>query len=679
MLDVDDAFPKDARYSKDTDADGLPDEYETANGLDPNNPADASADLDGDGLSNLDEFLAGSDIAADDQPPVVTAPAAVVVSSIGAYTNVTLGAATAIDAKDGTLTAIVDDAGPYAPGRHVLTWRATDAAGNEGMATQQVDVTPRVDLVGTSQLTAEGDTVHVTAKLNGEAVAYPVTVPYTLSGTATNGTDYFVSGTLDIANNLSASLDLAIANDSVAEGEETVVVTLGAPTNAVLGETTVHTVRIVETNLPPQLGLSIMQSGVPRATLVAGDGPVTMTLDIADPNPADTHTIDWSATDTSLVPNEGTASSTFTFDPSGLAEGTYAVHVTVTDDGNPSASASLVRLLHVVTTAPVLAAGVDTDGDGEDDATEGLKDGNGNGVDDYLEPTKDPNVLIARTGTRAMLQVRPGFALRLGRAAVASGSEAGIAFADVMSHGNDGGAAQNAADDRFNYPSGIYDFEVSGFAAAGDSTEVVIPLANALPADTTYRKYTATFGWQDFTVDAMNQVASAPGAKDACPAPGSSDYVPGLNAGDYCIELTLQDGGPNDADGAANGVVRDPGGAAVVATPPVVTVSGLSASNRTVSAGATNVVVTRLRVNSDSTDVTLSQITLKASGSGNDASDVHGVKLWVDVNGDGAVDSGDTEVGSGQYAGDNATLQLTLSSPFALPLGDTDFLVTYDF
>ena len=47
----------------DSDGDRMPDSWESAHGLDPDNPADANADDDGDGFSNLQEYLAGTDPA----------------------------------------------------------------------------------------------------------------------------------------------------------------------------------------------------------------------------------------------------------------------------------------------------------------------------------------------------------------------------------------------------------------------------------------------------------------------------------------------------------------------------------------------------------------------------------------------------------------------------------------
>lgn len=50
-----------AKVFIDSDNDGIPNDYEVAHGLNPNDPADAAKDADGDGFTNLEEFKAGTD------------------------------------------------------------------------------------------------------------------------------------------------------------------------------------------------------------------------------------------------------------------------------------------------------------------------------------------------------------------------------------------------------------------------------------------------------------------------------------------------------------------------------------------------------------------------------------------------------------------------------------------
>lgn len=64
--DAEDPFPLDARYKEDKDGDGIPDEYEEENNLSGEKRSDASEDSDNDGLSNLDEFIQGTDPLNED-------------------------------------------------------------------------------------------------------------------------------------------------------------------------------------------------------------------------------------------------------------------------------------------------------------------------------------------------------------------------------------------------------------------------------------------------------------------------------------------------------------------------------------------------------------------------------------------------------------------------------------
>jgi hypothetical protein len=83
----------------DTDNDGMPDDYEVSKGFNPNNPADAALDFDGDGATNLAEYLAGSD------PIDVTKPTLLSVRSTGTLNQVILTFSEDLDPATATAVA----------------------------------------------------------------------------------------------------------------------------------------------------------------------------------------------------------------------------------------------------------------------------------------------------------------------------------------------------------------------------------------------------------------------------------------------------------------------------------------------------------------------------------------------------------------------------------------------
>ena len=547
-----------ASAENDTDNDGIDDLFEVENGLDPN-ADDAEADADGDGRSNLDEYLEGKDPNVDDVKPVVTAPADVASGATGALTKVDLGEATASDALDGDLTPVADNPGPYAPGSYTVTWSATDAAGNIGMAMQSVVISPQVSMAPKGRV-AEGSDFIVKVILNGPAPAYPVEIPITLGGTAELDSDYTVSASsIMIESGRMGMMTIMVLSDEVEEGTESIEVTLGAPAaNAVLGSASMSMISIIETQEPPALKLSVSQGDQNGRKVAAEGGPVMVMLSIKDPN--GTHTVDWSASDNNLVATSEDSAMVFEFDPAALAEGGYEVSAIVTDSGIADQTFNIGVLIRVS------AEAVEADSDGD-------------GVPDSKDTSQETNVIAvdADAGT-ATVTADAGVKLIIGDAAQASGTS-GIAISEetIAASGADGGEAPSNGDDEdFNYPAGVYDFQVQDLPVPGQSVRLVIPVASGIPANAVFRKYTESGGWFDFVIDEGNGVASAPGEEGACPSVGSELFVAGLVEGDTCLQITVQDGGPNDADGSINGEYDDPSGIAEAAPVKVVIVPDTS-------------------------------------------------------------------------------------------------------
>src|SRR5262249_27191577 len=125
------------------------------------------------------------------------------------------------------------------------------------------DPTPTVQFTSASQSVSEGaGTATLTAQLSNPS-AWDVTVPFTVSGSATgNGLAYtMAASTLTIpAGSTTGTISVAVVDDSKDEADETVVVTLGTPTNATPGATSFETLTILDNDPPPQVAFNMDRS-----------------------------------------------------------------------------------------------------------------------------------------------------------------------------------------------------------------------------------------------------------------------------------------------------------------------------------------------------------------------------------------------------------------------------------
>lgn len=90
----------------------------------------------------------------------------------------------------------------------------------------------------------EGNNTTITATLSALPLSYPVTIPYTLSGTADSNDHNATNGTIEITSGLEGSLTISIKDDDLTESSETLIITMGTPLNATLGSNLVSTITI---------------------------------------------------------------------------------------------------------------------------------------------------------------------------------------------------------------------------------------------------------------------------------------------------------------------------------------------------------------------------------------------------------------------------------------------------
>lgn len=318
-------------------------------------------------------------------------------------------------------------------------------------------------------------------------------------------------------------------------------------------------------------------------------------------------------------------------------------------------------------------ADTDDDGDGLSDADEGSADSNGNRIPDDLDPYNSTSILIANGAY--VLRTVENLNLSLGDVAFAAGNASALVIAeDINGHFED----VLAEDNHYFFGSGIYDFQISGFSM-GSSVAVSIYLPEPLPANAVFLRYVNDHGWQLFIGNTANQLKSAAAVGGVCPDTESPSYVNGLLEGNDCVLIILEDGGPNDADGLADGLIEYLGAAAIVSIPePSITLHLNPLSVESFSNGDGEQVVLSFSLNSDSDDGEIEGLSLASRGALNEFSEIGAVRVYLDANNNGLAEESE-HLGQGNFAADNASLDIQFDSILPLGIGSTTFLVTYQF
>ncbi len=159
------------------------------------------------------------------------------------------------------------------------------------------------------------------------ASSKPVTVPYVQTGTALNPADYTIAPAASVlipAGSLSANIVISIVADSdEAEGDETILSTMGTPVNATKGAITVHTVLI-----QAKLNQPTVSFGIDSSSALESAGTATILVQLSNPWTA-TVTVPFSVIGgTALNPDDYTLSaSPLTFPVGGGTQQTILVTI----------------------------------------------------------------------------------------------------------------------------------------------------------------------------------------------------------------------------------------------------------------------------------------------------------------------------------------------------------------
>ena len=216
--------------------------------------------------------------------------------------------------------------------KHTLTITDNDSGGSTPQAS--------FEFLGSSATEGAGA---VNAQVNlSPAPQSPITITYTVGGTASSGSDYTrLSGSVQAsANATSVIIPVSITDDGLVEGDETVVLTLTSGTGYELGSTTRHTLTITDNDSggsTPQASFEFL-----GASATEGAGAVNVQVNLS-PAPQSAITITYtvggtatSGSDYAPLPGSVQASANAT---------SVIIPVSITDDALEESAETVVLTL----------------------------------------------------------------------------------------------------------------------------------------------------------------------------------------------------------------------------------------------------------------------------------------------------------------------------------------------
>lgn len=574
---------------------------------DPSNPAPPVIDTEPPSIGAI-----ASPLPTDASQPIVTPDLGTIAASIIVTDK--------IEAADPTPTSFTfsptGSIGPLPPAQHTITWTATDQGLNSSISVPQtITVRPSVNLE-VDQVVSEGSIAIVTAHLSGSAATttFPVSIPYdTIGGTATGGgTDYDI---IDINNNskfdftglddTSDSISFIIKDDGTGDPNETITVNLVAAIPSAPyfdGHNTSQTITIKDKGVVDHIPLARLyasQGGKTTRIITSDAGKVSI---CAMPDCGHAYDAgggiplyDWSASDNALIPITGTTGKTFEFEAQELNPGFYTIRLTVSDTaGNTSSHDLLLRLFEE---EPTLSSTADSDNDNNnvaDDVSEGIQDDDNDGIPNYLDALENnPSLMQAyepylfdsnlkqedsytidnielswKLSSSAsnliiyplLIATSPGLHINIGPTAFAAGK----AYARLETSAAESLRGTEIGGNHVSSDGQVIDIEITHLNSAGDTALVVLPQAAPIPSSQAgtspdFIVFKSTKTWSTFSSDTNNEIKTKKDKLGNSYCPGLDDtasYIDSLATGDDCLLIKVEDGGPNDYDGVANGTIR---------------------------------------------------------------------------------------------------------------------------